>query len=205
MSPQPQASPTPSEFEAALGYAQQGIPVFPTNPLDKKPLINGGFKNATTDETQIRDWWQRWPNAMIGTPTGPASGMWVTDVDQDPIKNIDGMATLTKLIAQYGELPKTLMTVTPRGGRHLIFAWDNGVEIRNSTGKVGQGIDVRGEGGYVCLPPSRRALPLGPHRREPSRSSTELVDRVGPIGKQIEEARHGLGARGARAGMRNRR
>jgi putative DNA primase/helicase len=50
-----------------------------------------------------------------------------------------------------------LMTITPRGGRHLIFAWDNGVEIRNSTGKVGQGIDVRGEGGYVCLPPSRRA------------------------------------------------
>ena len=156
MTAQSQTS-TPNELDAALGYSQQGIPVFPTNPLDKKPLINGGFKNATTDENQIRDWWQRWPNAMIATPTGSASNMWVVDVDRDPVRNIDGTAALAKLISQHGELPPTLMTITPRGGRHLIFAWDNGVEIRNSTGKVGQGIDVRGEGGYVCLPPSRRA------------------------------------------------
>ena len=156
MTAQSQTS-TPNELDAALVYAQQGIPVFPTNPLDKKPLINGGFKNATTDENQIRDWWQRWPNAMIATPTGSASNMWVVDVDRDPVRNIDGTAALAKLISQHGELPPTLMTITPRGGRHLIFAWDNGVEIRNSTGKVGQGIDVRGEGGYVCLPPSRRA------------------------------------------------
>ena len=156
MTAQPQTG-TPNELEAALVYAQQGIPVFPTNPLDKKPLINGGFKNATTDENQIRDWWQRWPNAMIAVPTGLASNMWVVDVDRDPVRNIDGTAALAKLISQHGELPPTLMTITPRGGRHLVFAWDNGVEIRNSTGKVGQGIDVRGEGGYVCLPPSRRA------------------------------------------------
>jgi hypothetical protein len=147
----------PGELEAALVYGEQGIPVFPTNPLDKRPLISGGFKNATTDKTQIRDWWQKWPNAMIAAPTGAASNMWIVDVDRDPVRNIDGMTELAKLIAQHGELPATLMTTTPRGGRHLIFLWNNGVEIRNSTGKVGQGIDVRGEGGYVCLPPSRRA------------------------------------------------
>ena len=150
-------SSTPNVVDAALGYSQRGIPVFPADPLDKKPLIKGGFKNATTDENQIRDWWQRWPNAMIGTPTGSASNMWVVDIDRDPVRNIDGTAALAKLISQHGELPQTLMTITPRGGRHLIFVWDKGVEIRNSTGKVGQGIDVRGEGGYVCLPPSRRA------------------------------------------------
>jgi hypothetical protein len=153
---QPQTN-TPGELEAALLYGGRGIPVFPTNPLDKKPLISGGFKNATIDETQIRDWWQRWPNAMIATPTGSASNMWVVDVDHDPVRNVDGIAALAKLIAQHGELPATLTTITPRGGRHLIFIWDDKVEIRNSTGKVGQGIDVRGEGGYVCLPPSRRA------------------------------------------------
>jgi len=83
--------------------------------------------------------------------------MWVTDLDLDPVKKVDGMATLAQLIAQHGEIPKTLMTITPRGGRHLIFVWDSKVEIRNSAGKIGPGIDVRGEGGYVCLPPSRNA------------------------------------------------
>jgi hypothetical protein len=156
MSPQPQTN-APGELEAALNYARYGIPVFPTNPLDKKPLTSNGFKDATADEAQIREWWQRWPNAMIAAPTGHASGMWVTDLDLDPVKKTDGMATLTQLIAQHGEIPKTLMTITPRGGRHLIFTWDSNVEIRNSTGKIGPGIDVRGEGGYVCLPPSRNA------------------------------------------------
>ena len=36
MTAQSQTS-TPNEVDAALGYSQQGIPVFPTNPLDKKP------------------------------------------------------------------------------------------------------------------------------------------------------------------------
>jgi Bifunctional DNA primase/polymerase, N-terminal len=156
MSPQPQPN-LPSELEAALEYARDGIPVFPCNPLDKKPLTINGFKNATVDENQIREWWTKWPNSMIAAPTGPASGMWVVDVDQDSGRSIDGTKTLTDLIAQYGELSKTLMTITPRGGRHLIFIWMNGVEIYNSTGKLGPGVDVRGEGGYVCLPPSRRA------------------------------------------------
>jgi hypothetical protein len=157
MSPQPQASAAPNELDAALEYARNGIPVFPCNPLDKKPLTARGFKDAVTDEAQIRAWWAKWPNAMIGAPTGSASGMWVLDVDKDPVRNVDGMAALMKLIAQHGELPETLMAITPRGGRHLFFAWSNGIDIRNSTGKLGRGLDVRGNGGYVCLPPSRRA------------------------------------------------
>ena len=157
MSPQPQTNTPPSELEAALDYAHRGTPVFPTNPLDKKPLTANGFKDATADETQIRAWWQQWPNAMVAAPTGPASGMWVVDLDLDPVKKIDGIATLAQLIAQHGEIPKTLMTITPRGGRHLISAADNKAKIRNSAGKIGPGIDVRGEGGYVCLPPSRNA------------------------------------------------
>jgi Virulence-associated protein E/Bifunctional DNA primase/polymerase, N-terminal len=154
--PQTQATP-PTVFEAALDYARCGIPVFPCNPIDKKPLTANGFKDATRDETQILAWWQQYPNAMIGVPMGPASGMWAIDLDIDPARKIDGKAALDQLIAQRGALPPTWMTVTPRGGRHLIWIWDPNVEIRNSASKIGPGIDVRGEGGYVCLPPSRRA------------------------------------------------
>ena len=147
----------PDVLDAALEYARNGIPVFPCDPKTKKPLIATGFKAASTDEQEIRRQWGRWPDAMIGAPTGAKSGMWAIDLDKDASKNLDGIATLRQLIAQYGALPKTLMTITPRGGRHLIFSWANGVDIRNSTGKIGPGIDVRGSGGYVCLPPSQRS------------------------------------------------
>src|SRR5262249_5090294 len=103
---------------------------------------------------------------MIGAPMGPASGIWAVDLDLDPAKKIDGKATLDQLIMQRGALPLTWTTITPRGGRHLIFAWDPNVEIRNSASKIGPGIDVRGNGGYICLPPSRNATG-GEDRWEP--------------------------------------
>jgi hypothetical protein len=156
MNPRAQPNP-PTVFEAALDYARCGIPVFPCNSIDKRPLTSNGFKNATRDETQILGWWQQYPNAMIGAPMGPASGIWAIDLDLDPAKKIDGKATLDQLTAQRGPLPPTWATVTPRGGRHLIFAWDPNVDIRNSASKIGPGIDVRGNGGYICLPPSRNA------------------------------------------------
>src|SRR5262249_33956109 len=155
MSPQAQAIPT--VFEAALDYARCGIPVFPCNPIDKSPLSSNGFKDATRDETQILAWWQQYPNAMIGVPMGPASGVWAIDLDIDPARKIDGKATLDQLIAQRGALPPTWTTITPRGGRHLIWASDPNVDIRNSAGKIGPGIDVRGSGGYVIWPPRRDA------------------------------------------------
>jgi Bifunctional DNA primase/polymerase, N-terminal len=156
MSPQAQTTP-PTVFEAALDYARCGIPIFPCHPMDKKPLTANGFKDATRDETQILAWWQQYPNAMIGVPMGPASGLWATDLDVDPAKKIDGRVTLDQLIAQRGALPPTWVTITPRGGRHLIWTWDPNVDIRNSAGKIGSGIDVRGNGGYVIWPPSLNA------------------------------------------------
>jgi hypothetical protein len=143
-------------LEAALHYAQRGLPVFPVNPLNKRPFITGGFKVASADEQLIRDWWQQWPKAMIGMPTGTVSKLWVLDADVDPGKRLDGIATLAKLAAKHGSLPATLTSLTPRGGKHFLFTW-NGVDIRNSTSQIGRGIDVRGEGGYITLPPSRRA------------------------------------------------
>jgi Bifunctional DNA primase/polymerase, N-terminal len=171
----PQAQATlPTVLEAARDYARCGIPVFPCNPIDKKPLTANGFKDATRDETQILAWWQQYPNAMIGVPMGPASGMWATDLDVDPARKIDGKATLDQLIAQRGALPSTWITITPRGGRHLIWIWDPNVEVRNSAGKIGPGVDVRGNGGYVIWPPSRNATG-GTYQWEPGGPQTAAL------------------------------
>jgi hypothetical protein len=142
-------------LEAALDYAKRGIPVFPVNPLDKHPLTGRGFKDATISASQIETWWKQNPDAMIGIPTGEASGFWVLDADVDPIKGLDGLTELEKLQAQNGTLPPTLTSITPRGGKHFFFRWSPG--IRNSSSKIAPGLDVRGAGGYVILPPSMRA------------------------------------------------
>src|SRR5439155_25092554 len=71
-------------LDAALQYSRRKWPVFPchwTAERRKRPLIENGFHAAIIDSAQIRDWWGRWPNALIGVPTGPVSGFVVLDVD----------------------------------------------------------------------------------------------------------------------------
>jgi len=148
-------------LEAALAYAREGWAVFPVhepnkqgcscgNPecedVGKHPRTPHGFYDATTDERTIRKWWGWWPNANIGTP--PAERV-VLDVD-----GLDGICALAALEKVHAPLPETLTANTGRElHQHFYFAASDAV-IRNSNGKLGPGLDVRGAGGYVILPPS---------------------------------------------------
>ena len=125
-------------LKAALSYARRGQRVFPCGE-NKAPLIAGGFKNATTDARLVHMWWNRWPEARIGLPTGEK--FFVVDVDR--------LEALGELPA---ELPATWTVETPRDGLHYYFAAVEG--ITNSPGNLPAGIDVRGRGGYVIGPPS---------------------------------------------------
>ena len=110
----------------------------------------------------MRAWFgAQFPDAMIGIPTGSASGLWVVDVDIDPIKKINGFPLWHQLIAQHGEIPPTLTSVTPRGGRHHFFAWQTDLAIPSRQGFPGPGIDIRARGGYAILPPSMRNDGIG--------------------------------------------
>ena len=143
-------------LKAALAYAERGLPVFPCRP-DKRPYTKRGFKDATTDPAIIRDYWTRWPEAPIGVPMGKASGMVAIDADQR--EAYDGLETLVQLEEQLGPLPATRLNLTPKG-HHYIFHYPQGVlRIPCSAGKLGPGVDVRGDGGYIIVPPSR--LPDG--------------------------------------------
>ena len=141
--------------EYAVWYANHGLPVFPCDPTDKSPLVSAGFKAATTDENQIRVWWRRWPNAMIGVPMGAASEVWAVDPDASKNGAPNGVANWAKLIAKYGGIPDTHTHNTPNGGQHVLFKWHDDRHVTNREGGLsGLGINVRGEGGYIIAWPS---------------------------------------------------
>lgn len=143
-------------MQAAIGYARDaGWPVFPCRPSNKGPLTPSGFKDATTDEAKIREWWTQWPDAMIGLPMGPKTGVFVVDLDVRE-DGRDGLACLADLEATNGTLPPCPIVITPSGGRHLYFAFDHDRPATTSRGRLPIGVDVRGYGGYVIAPPSRR-------------------------------------------------
>jgi putative DNA primase/helicase len=134
----------------ALEYARRDIPVFPCRRKDKAPLTKHGFKDATCKLAQIRAWWDTWPSAMIGVPTGAASGIDVVDLDVKPDEFIDGR----KHLPNWKDLSCTVVT-TPRGGAHVYFQSDG--SVRNTTDRIAPGIDTRGKGGYIIVPPSHNS------------------------------------------------
>src|SRR5690606_16313306 len=85
--------------------------------------------------------------------TGPGSGLFVVDVDVADGKAGDD--TLAALEATHGPLPETYEVITGSGGRHIYLAWPVGVDIRNDqSGRLGPGLDIRGDGGQVLAPPT---------------------------------------------------
>jgi hypothetical protein len=138
-----------STLDMALTYAKRGWPVFPCT-IKKKPCTSHGFYDATTEPAKIREWWQAHKDAAIGVPTGTKMGAWVLDVDLP-----DGPVTLAALEKKHGPLPTTAKQQTGSGGWQLFFKWPADCLVKNNAKtKLGPGLDVRGEGGYVIMPPS---------------------------------------------------
>ncbi len=140
-------------LDAALEYAARGWAVLPLEVGGKRPITAHGCKDATTDADQVRAWWTETPDANVGVATGAVSGITVLDVDVKPWKNKHGDKTLAALIGEHGSLPPTLVQTTWSGGTQYVFAYARGVG--NSTGRVGKDLDIRGDGGYIVVPPSR--------------------------------------------------
>jgi hypothetical protein len=133
-----------SALDAALDYAARGYRVFPCR--DKNTPLVKWHEAASCDLIRIVAWWDKWPAALIGTPTGEVDVV----LDCDPPSGID---TLDELGWPFWFSTPT--SHTPRGGLHAHFAIPPG-NIRNTAGQRGRGIginlDWRGEGGYVVMP-----------------------------------------------------
>ena len=120
----------------------------------KHPRTLNGLNDASTVLGTVARWWRTWPDANVGTVTGIVSGFVVLDVDLKDGR--DGQLALELLEKEHGQLPETVESVTGSGGRHLFFQHPATTEIKNRTA-IRPGLDVRGDGGYVVVPPSVHA------------------------------------------------
>jgi len=68
--------------------------------------------------------------------------------------SIRGDDTLADLEQRFGALPQTWRFLTGGGGQHILFRHP-GYRVQNGAGSIGDGIDVRGDGGYIVAPGSR--------------------------------------------------
>jgi hypothetical protein len=144
-------------LDAALTYAARGWHVFPTTRA-KKPLTQNGFKDATSDLAIITAMWQCRPDAVPAAATGAISGIVVLDID---CKNgVNGWDSLDAI--GISTCPHTPGQHTPSGGYQAFFEAP-GFEVPCSAGKLGLGLDVRGDGGYVCLPGGPDGRSWDPH------------------------------------------
>ncbi|HUP70333.1 MAG TPA: bifunctional DNA primase/polymerase [Acidimicrobiales bacterium] len=181
----------PKAVEAALAYAKRGWAVFPCHhpvgggcscrspectSVAKHPRTRRGLRDASTHPEVIARWWRAWPHANVAIRTGSVPGAGVRGlvvVDIDPLHG--GDASLERLLATHGSLPPTRAVHTGSGGKHLYFAHPGG-SVRNSAGtRLGPGLDVRGDGGYVIAPPSVHASGA-PYQWGPVRGLAPLPD-----------------------------
>lgn len=206
-------------LHAALLYASRGWALGPTWGLDparpsecscpnhgcaspgKHPVTGRGVHDFSSEVRMVHRWWARHPTRGIGLATGDRSGVWALDVD-----GALGASSLRDLTKRLGSLPDTVTSRTGGGGWHLLFRMPEDREVRNSAGKVGLSVDVRGNGGFIVLPPSLhlsgrryRWLPgRGPEEISLAMPPDWLLELATPTQKKVVPVLQWQGPRGSR-------
>jgi hypothetical protein len=149
----------------ALDYARRGWPVFPV-AITKQPLIKRWQQRASTDPVVVWDWWERHPDAGIGCATGHIFD--VIDLDGPQARAHFEQMALEAGHAYSGPISRT---GRPEGGWQVFYR-PTGMGNRKPTP---DGVDFRGHGGFVILPPSRhRSGNVYTWLREPGAEFPEL-------------------------------
>jgi hypothetical protein len=134
-------------LDAGLRYVKRGWKIFPVNG-HKKPLTPNGFKDATTDEGQIRAWAAAWPGAYWARAVD--DGLLLIDLD---VKNgSNGIKDFEQL---HGCSPDDFVAPRVRTGTGglQIYTDPTGRDFQNTVKKIANGIDTRAANvGYCVLP-----------------------------------------------------
>jgi RecA-family ATPase len=123
----------------------ENYPVFPCN--NKKQPLCKWREAATQDPNKIERMFSNPSAALIGMPTGYASGISVIDIDVN-----NGKQGKKWLEDNRDKLGNTLYAQTQSGGWHFYYNHKDG--LANAAGLGNGAVDIRGEGGYVITSPS---------------------------------------------------
>jgi len=140
----------------AIDLAERGYAVFACRPREKTPLTSHGFKDATRDERAIRHMWDRMPDANVAAGCA-ASGINVLDIDSkhgaDPREVIFDLDLDVHTCVLTGEAPERSAqypdSLSGNRGAQVFF---RGIHRTGLT--TIKGVELRGTGSYVVLPPS---------------------------------------------------
>jgi hypothetical protein len=157
---QPAIVPQPV-LAAALDYAGLGLRVIPLVPGKKVPDRKQWQRHASSDPRVVRPYFERFPERNIGIATG--RGIFVLDVDP---RN-GGTESFGSLVTGR-TLPITARARTGGGGDHYLFRYGQDARIKN--GSIADGLDIKGDGGYIVVEPSvhpsgRKYVWLSPPRQ----------------------------------------
>ncbi len=182
-----------SLVDAALAYAGAGVSVFPLAQKTKRPIHMGGFTQATTDEKQIRAWWDTHPQANIGAVPG-MSGCIVPDIDTVEARQ----AWFEKVVVE--------TAATQTGGGVGVHPWYSSDKLaRRSHWRLDEdggpfqdkrlaNLLFRAAGGYVVVAPS-----IHPDTGQPYRLINAKIP-VSSLPADIEKALLEIPARDAGGG-----
>jgi Bifunctional DNA primase/polymerase, N-terminal len=140
----------------AINIALQGFPVFPVRlcsaaclkcDICKAPASPHGFHDATLDAEGISALWKECPGQLIGVPTGKISNVDVLDLD-----SARHPEAVNWWMSNRQRIPHTRTHQTGSGGLHIFFRHNE--LARTGNGRLGEGIDVKANGGYVVWWPA---------------------------------------------------
>lgn len=128
------------KLEAALKYAAMGMSIIPTG-LNKVPLLNWKpYQDRCATMEEINNWWKTWPDANPALVTGKISGVVALDLDKKHNRTL-------------GEFPiqLTACAKSGNGGEHAFFKYPSDASVKSGSAISGEGVDCRGDGGYILL------------------------------------------------------
>lgn len=130
-------------LKEALTLLRLGYSVIPVKERSKEPAVMWQkYQKERASEEQVRQWFEK-SSLNLGVVCGAISNLAVLDFDGEK-----GLAYLN-----YSQLSSTLVSITGKG-KQLWYRTSSETKIGNSVCKISDGVDVRGEGGFVVAPPS---------------------------------------------------